>query len=548
MSPLTADFEPRDHRVLVVDDEPELRKTLVLGVAEQGYEVTEAVDGTDALEQIGQTLPDLVLLGAMMPQLDGYDTCIKIRLIADEHTLPILMLTVPDDAEAISRGFDVGVTDFIPKPFNWALLFQRIHQHLQRVSTTRQLVQSEQRLNRAISNTNDGIWDWDLKTNQLYLSPNWKAMLGYQDHEFESSFINWQTIIHPLDLGRFLWNWTQHADNNSTIFRIDYRLRRKQGDYQWCACRGKMELGDDGEPTRMSGFQTDISERKSLERQLNQAQKMQAIGQLTGGIAHDFNNILVGITGFCDLSREQVHAALDKDPEDPTLQDLERYLEHIHSAGNRAKELIQHMLTYSHGGDTEANLFDLQGLVKDILPIIRNTLPTSIYLHTYYADGGSPALINAINLQQILMNLCVNARDAMGGRGHIHIRIGEIYPEGTMCASCHALIQGEFVYLEVKDEGRGINKDIAQNIFRPFFTSKEIGQGSGMGLSVIHGIVHGIGGHITVQSAADVGSTFRVLLPTFKGDALHTPKLPLNPAQQKSNRSSPAGDPQAIGQ
>ncbi len=247
------------------------------------------------------------------------------------------------------------------------------------------------------------------------------------------------------------------------------------------------------------------SERQALEAQLRQAQKMEAIGHLTGGIAHDFNNILTSILGYIVLAQERDAAAAD--------QKLVRYLEQAQQASLRARDLIQQMLTFSRGKRGEPRPLDLPALVRDALKLIGATLPSSMVVNVDLEREVPPVMADPVQAEQVLLNLLINARDAMCGTGAIEVSVGLEEYAGVACASCRKLIQGRFVTLAVCDSGSGIAPEALDRIFDPFFTTKGVGKGSGMGLSTVHGIVHECGGHVTVDSAPGAGATFRILFP-----------------------------------
>ncbi len=256
----------------------------------------------------------------------------------------------------------------------------------------------------------------------------------------------------------------------------------------------------------------DITEREQGEReraqlgaQLRQAQKMEAIGQLTGGISHDFNNILANILGYAGL-------ALDYCVEDKSSQ-LAEYLRHVQRAGERARDLIAQMLTFSRMGTTESRPLILSTRVQEAIKLLRSTLPTSIELDVRCEDELPPVLLDPIELDQLVMNLCINARDAMSGKGRIQVRLERWSGDGRPCDSCQVPIEGEWISLGVIDSGPGIAGPIKARMFDPFFTTKEVGQGTGMGLSVVHGIVHRNGGHIVVDSPEGGGLGIRLAFP-----------------------------------
>jgi PAS domain S-box-containing protein len=254
----------------------------------------------------------------------------------------------------------------------------------------------------------------------------------------------------------------------------------------------------------------DISERKHaeieharLESQLRQAQKMEAIGHLTGGVAHDFNNILTAIMGYVAMAQERVAGRGD--------EKLDKYLDRALRSGRQARDLIQQMLTFSRGQRGEPRALRLPSLVKESVKLMRSTLPSSIEFDTALDTALPAVLLDPVQLEQVLMNLCINARDAMQGVGQLYIALQHTTHRDGVCTACHQPVQGGFVELVVRDTGPGIAPDVMERMFEPFFTTKDVGKGSGMGLSTVHGIVHEHGGHIVVETGPGAGATFRVL-------------------------------------
>ncbi|HEY0886075.1 MAG TPA: PAS domain S-box protein, partial [Ramlibacter sp.] len=256
--------------------------------------------------------------------------------------------------------------------------------------------------------------------------------------------------------------------------------------------------------------------RRELERQLRQAQKMEAIGQLTGGIAHDFNNILTSVIGYVVMSQEGPAAAAD-----PVLA---RQLGQARLAAERARDHVAQLLAFSRPRRGERRLQALEPVARQALQLLRPNLPSSIAVECAEICGDAeptvpPVVADPVQLEQVLFNLCINARDAIGGSGTIRVRIGHSARAGH-CASCSARIdEANWVWVEVADDGRGMPPDVIERMFEPFFTTKEVGRGTGMGLAMVHGIVHDHEGHIQVESAPGQGSVFRVLLPAAAQEA-----------------------------
>ena len=257
--------------------------------------------------------------------------------------------------------------------------------------------------------------------------------------------------------------------------------------------------------------------RGRLEAQLRQAQKMEAIGHLTGGIAHDFNNILTGILGYIVMAQEWQDERGD--------ERLRRYLERAQKSVQRARDLIQQMLTFSRGQHGEPRPLSLVPLVGESLGLLKSTLPSSLEF-TLETDPDLPEVMaDPVHIEQVLMNLCINARDAMQGSGRLDIalRAVDVAP-GGVCASCRKPLRGRYVELAVGDSGPGIIPEVADRMFEPFFSTKGVGKGSGMGLSTVHGIVHDGGGHVLLDTEPGRGSTFRILLPPLAMVQEHTPE------------------------
>ncbi len=247
------------------------------------------------------------------------------------------------------------------------------------------------------------------------------------------------------------------------------------------------------------------NERIQLQRQLHQSQKMDAIGQLTGGIAHDFNNMLTSILGFSELAQDRLKSIRE--------DKLNAYLAEIRQAARRAKELVQQLLTFSRASEASLVTFDGAALIHETLNMLRATMPATVEIRSDVEARTLTVSMDPIMLQQMVMNLCLNARDAMKDNGRIDITARRRYVSNALCASCHKVFSGEFVELSVKDNGPGIAAEVRERLFEPFFTTKPVGEGTGLGLSVVHGIMHSSGGHITVSDALGRGGAFHLFFP-----------------------------------
>ncbi len=268
----------------------------------------------------------------------------------------------------------------------------------------------------------------------------------------------------------------------------------------------------------------DVTDGKRMQRELLQAQKMQAIGQLTGGIAHDFNNILGVILGYSELAIGLARNSGNKL--------LIEHLAQVETAGLRARSLISQMLAFSRSDEDEVAPILLEPLLVDDLSLLRSTLPSTIEIKTDFEPDLCPVLLDPTRLNQLLMNLCVNARDAMEERGKLTVRLSQLHNPDDECSSCHKQLKGSWIVLSVSDTGRGIPPEALDRIFDPFFTTKNVGEGTGLGLSVVHGIVHNNGGHLLMESEPGVGTCIRLLLPP-------DPSITLRPAAKVKSSKKP---------
>jgi signal transduction histidine kinase len=281
--------------------------------------------------------------------------------------------------------------------------------------------------------------------------------------------------------------------------------------------------------------------RAELERQLRQAQKMEAIGQLTGGLAHDFNNILTSVLGYIGMARSGRPPRLTRCSP--------RELGQARSAAERARDHVAQLLAFSRPRRGERRLLEPAQVTAEVLKLLRPNLPSSITVEADVAlpeeSAASPVLADPVQFEQVLLNLCINARDAIGDSGTIRLGIAHAHAAGC-CASCGALLEpGRWVVFEVADDGRGMTQEVADRMFEPFFTTKEIGRGTGMGLAMVHGIVHDHGGHVQVTTAPGP----RIVLPgaAARGRRGRRARPAGRASRRGRQRGTGAGRPRAAG-
>ena len=410
---------------------------------------------------------------------------------------------------------------------------------------------SEERFRLAVGATQTGLWDWDLRSNRVFFSREWKAQVGCGEDEFGDRYEDWESLLHPEDREATLAALDECRRHPGHPCDIEFRLRHKDSSWRWINARGEVLLDAGGQPYRMLGTQVDVTEHKlaqaeneQLLRQMQQMQKMEALGQLTGGVAHDFNNILGVMLGYTQLVFECGKTRLPAD----ALEGLEE----VRRAGERARDLIAKMLTFARGGQGTADVLDPAPLVHEVARMLAATLPSSIGLSVNAEDDLPPVLVDPVELHQCVTNLCLNARDALQGQGCIEVTLRDARDRPPReCHACHQLFSGDFVELSVTDDGPGMSPEVLERIFDPFFTTKAVGRGTGMGLAVVMGIMKKIGGHIIVESRPGKGSSFRLYYPlTTRAPAAESPATPCltAPLTGRSRRVLVVDDEVALGQ
>jgi PAS domain S-box-containing protein len=357
--------------------------------------------------------------------------------------------------------------------------------------TRRQKEESETELAEAQRIAHIGNWTLDLVTGKLRWSREIFRLFEIEPDQFEATYEAFINVVHPDDR-ELVGQAMAESRGQRTSYEIDHRLLMRDGRIKWVQERCITEFDAAGTPLRLHGTTQDISERKQAEAMLLQSQKMEAIGTLAGGIAHDFNNILTGILGFNNLILGDIG-----NPEA-----VASHVHQIHTAGFRAKDLVRQILTFSRQMPSNKGPIDLCQVVNEVYQLVRTAAPANVKITLELPPGRAMILGSSVELHQVLMNLCLNSIDAIGGRnGSISIVLS--YWDGTF-------------YLSVTDSGCGISEEIRLKLFDPFFTTKSATGGTGLGLSVVLGIVEDLGGHISVETPLEGGARFIVRLPELE--------------------------------
>lgn len=375
------------------------------------------------------------------------------------------------------------------------------------------LRESEERYQLAVDGANEGLWDWDLPSDQLFLSPRAQQVLslgpGGEPRRARRDWIA-RATYHPDDVPRTRAALSAHLRGETPNFDVEYRLRHADGSWHWYRQHGIALRDASGRAYRMAGSMEDVTDRRNaeadrdrLEQQLRQAQKLEAMGTLAGGIAHDFNNILAAILGYGEMAQKEA----------PEGTELRRHIDATISAGMRAKSLVERILAFSRSGMGERAPVHVQSIVAEVLEQIEASLPRGIRLERSLDAGDAAVLGDATQIHQVVMNLCANAVQAIGSKGAVRVHVDAIDFGAAKCVTTSELAAGRYVRLIVRDTGVGIAPGLLERIFDPFFTTREIGVGTGLGLSLVHGIVTDLGGGIDVASRPGEGTTMTVYLP-----------------------------------
>ncbi|MHB8110981.1 MAG: PAS domain S-box protein [Syntrophorhabdaceae bacterium] len=373
----------------------------------------------------------------------------------------------------------------------------------ERKNSQEALQESEDRWQFALEGSGDGVFDWNPLTGKVYFSKQWKEMLGYADEDIGDSIEMWERSVHPEDKKDVYRRLNDHLQRKTPVYIAQYRSQCRDGSHKWLLARGKViAWTEDERPLRMIGTHTDITERKQLESQLVQSQKMEAVGTLAGGVAHDFNNLLSAIMGYASLLQMKMEKS----------NPLYAYASHILTSSEKAANLTQSLLAFSRKQVINLKPLMLNDTVEKLHRLLERLIPEDVEFTVKTECERLVVMADSGQLDQVIMNLVTNARDAMPRGGKLSIRVAHA------AQSDHIPLDekgkpGDFAVIEISDTGTGMDKKTIEKIFEPFYTTKEVGRGTGLGLSIVYGIVKQHNGFIDVQSETGKGSVFSVYLP-----------------------------------
>jgi two-component system cell cycle sensor histidine kinase/response regulator CckA len=508
-------------KVLIVDDEELIRLNLRALLEDLGYQVAEASDGREGLDVFDRERTDLVLADLMMPVMDGLSMIANLREKSPET--PVIVISGTGSVRDAVNSLRFGAWDYVLKPvadaeglditIRRALEKARLvrenclyREHLEELvrERTKELLEISERWERTFDAVPDliAIIDTDFRIVQVN-----KAMaerLGATPAECAGQVC--YEVIHNTDAPpnfcpqkQTLRDFREHT--------AEVCEKRLGGDF---IVSTSPIFDSAGHLIGSVHVARDITERKKaeeerklLEAQLHQAQKMEAIGQLAGGIAHDFNNILTAIIGYAEI----IHLRMEKD------SPLRHFVEQVLASADRAAELTNGLLSFSRKQALQTKPMDLCGIVRGLKKMLRRLLPEDIDFRTTVAEGDLIVMADKSQIEQVLMNLVTNAKDAMPRGGTLTIEISPVVMAERFVHAHGFGEPGNYACVSVTDTGHGMDEETRKRIFEPFFTTKEVGKGTGLGMAIIYGIIQQHNGCITVSSEMGKGTTFRIYLP-----------------------------------
>jgi two-component system cell cycle sensor histidine kinase/response regulator CckA len=492
-------------KILICEDENIVALDIKRHLERFGYEVTGVYESAeDAISACTASKPDIVLMDIQLSgTMDGLEAS---TIIFQKFNIPVIMLTAYADDITISRAKDGLPFGYILKPFEDRELKTAIEIALFRHEMDEKLRKSEARYRSLFEQAPTANFTADEKGTITDCNTTFLKMLAITEKEqvIGQSIFVW---FVNTETGNRLWqSFLKHTNSVSQ----DWELKKAHGEKIYVLATLSVLPQINDRAVEIQGYLLDNTERRDLENQLRQAQKMEAVGRLAGGIAHDFNNIITAIMGYANLLREDIQ-------DNP---DLKEEVDEILLATQRAVNLTRQLLSFSRKQAVEAKVVNVHEILKDLEKMIQRLVNENIKV-TIALNAANPFIsIDPGQLEQTIVNLVVNARDAIKGNGSIIIQTKSVICD-TSCHQ-HGLKQGKWLQIIVRDTGCGISAEDLQHIFEPFFTTKDKDKGTGLGLSTVYAIINRSGGQIAVESTPGEGTTFYLYLPEV--EAIVTPK------------------------
>ena len=546
---------PLSARVLIVDDDERNAFAASEALEVLGHEIVVARSGEEALRVLLTQEFAVILLDLHMPGMDGYETARLIREHPRTRDTPIVFVTAVFRDEAhIFQAYTVGAVDVVFKPADPFILRSKVSilvdLHLKTLQVRRQadereaLLQENARISEAKLEAELALRRARERQDSILKSLPVVFTSRTTSHPFGASFVSDSIMpltgfepdhfvaepeiglgrVHPDDVAGVIDCLMKAAETGA--YACEYRWQCADGQYRTFLDQGVWAAaGEDGEP-QILGTILDVTERRLLEEQLTQARKMEAVGQLTGGVAHDFNNLLTVVLGNADILSRRVG-------DEPRIV---RHVEAIRAAAERGNTLTRQLLAFSRRQQLNPEVVDLNALIRGFAPLLQQAVGEGVTLDLELTDSPVHADVDPTHLETALLNLAVNARDAMAREGRLTIELTPA-PDGD----------ADWTRIAARDTGSGMTEEVADRIFEPFYTTKEVGAGSGLGLSQVYGFVNQSGGEVRVVTAPGQGAEFELLLPvTDKTPAPAQEALSIDPLSGSGNILVVEDDPAVL--
>jgi len=486
--------------LLVVDDEPQVL-TALKDQLEDEYLVFVLESAAAALEFLKTDRNVSVIISDQrMPGMAGDEFLTKARRLSGATRV---LITGYADLKAVVRAVNDGqIFGYISKPWDAAQLKVTIHKAVEYYEVSRDLIQERALLNNLMDSLPDQIFFKDTEHRYLRVNRAKAAALGLDDPE--RAIGQSSTIFATAERKKEIESEEDEILRNGTpVIDKVIKFTAADGTERWVSNTKAPIYDDRGKAVSIVGVSRDITNRKIADQQFQQAQKMEAVGQLTGGIAHDFNNLLTVILGNAELLIER--------PDDN--KKYRSMAKMMFVAAQRGADLTQRLLAFSRRQALEPRIVDINRLLADMEPLLQRTLAENISIRLACADGLWMALVDPGQLENAILNLCINARDAMPAGGTLTIETQNAHLDEDYARHHVEVVAGDYVMVAVTDTGTGISSDIVAKIFDPFFTTKGQGKGTGLGLSMVYGFIKQSGGHVKAYSEVGHGTTMKLYLP-----------------------------------
>ena len=491
-------------KLLIADDDRSTRIRMRHMIEKWGYDVIEADNGKTAIDILNSPEPPrLALLDWMMPEMEGVEVCIALAQDKEKPLVYRILITSKQEKKDIVTALDSGAHDFISKPVDSNELRSRIAVGKNLIQAEDKLKESQRQLSTLMSNLPGMAYRclYDKNRTMEFVSDGALTLTGIPAEEWKHDMkLSFSTIIHPEDRNS-VWEKIEKAIGRQKPYQCVYRIQTPESALKWVWEQGRGIVYGEQESFALEGFITDITERKRLEEALIESQKMEAIARLAGGIAHDFNNYFM-------IIRFYTESLLQSIPDDSTMKEEIITIQEI---GQRASSLSKNLLAFSQNQPLKTEEINIHAFTPKLEKMLLPLLSESIKLEIHSSDTTGIIQANPGQIEQIIMNLVLNARDAIDREGTISIRSenGDKI-ENSMDSPT---LEGPCVEISVQDTGAGIPKESQKHIFEPFFTTKSAGNETGLGLSIVYGIVKQLGGSIGFETDIGKGTTITLFLP-----------------------------------